>query len=416
MCRLTVSEWDKVKFGDGKQQIPEEYANEIIELAEKLRKKDIKFMELRHHSIKFKSFCGVISTDNVTIEILPKIDPDEYSEQESRGLFISLLQAAGQVRLRKTGQANLEWQSQHLLDFFIQDFCYQVRNAMRGGMIADYVERSENLNTIRGRLYLVEHLRQNAFNKSYLFCRYDERTIDNEFNRALKTVFRILLRHAVKTKSLVISILHYFDEVADQSTKAKDIDALIFNRTNNHWKQVFKQAKWFLEGYFPDVRMGKNNTSAFLFDMQKLFEKALGEKIKKEYRKEKKVNRRVKVHDKRFLAENRKFKIIPDMVISDSKETFCILDAKWKKLDSTEKNIGISNTDAYQINTYADVYKCQKIALIFPATKKCLAGKIGNFNFKTKQSPNLNIIAVDIEWLASDDSMPKELKDFLVEN
>ena len=87
--------------------------------------------------------------------------------------------------------AGLGQQHSHLLDVFIEDFCSQVKSALRGGAIARYSERTENRNAIRGRLELTEHLRTNAFDRSHLLCRFDERSIDNAYNQALKDVLRI---------------------------------------------------------------------------------------------------------------------------------------------------------------------------------------------------------------------------------
>src|SRR5690606_23749856 len=92
------------------------------------------------------------------------------------------------------------------------------KSALRGGAIARYSERTENLNAIRGRLELTEHLRTNAFDRSHLLCRFDERSIDNPYNQALKAVLRILLGLALspRTRAMVAAFLHRFDEVSDR--------------------------------------------------------------------------------------------------------------------------------------------------------------------------------------------------------
>ena len=49
-----------------------------------------------------------------------------------------------------------------------------------------------------------------------------------------------------------------------------------------------------------------------------------------------------------------------------------ILDAKWKKIDSSkpDKNYGIAQSDLYQLYAYGKRYKCRKLALIYPQTHK----------------------------------------------
>lgn len=69
-----------------------------------------------------------------------------------------MLARAGELGSKRVGEAGLGQQHSHLLDVFIEDFCSQVKSALRGGAIARYSERTENLNAIRGRLELTEHL------------------------------------------------------------------------------------------------------------------------------------------------------------------------------------------------------------------------------------------------------------------
>ena len=417
MRYLTFRERNNVKFVSDREltekeaprKLTKEEASEIWKFSERIGKNIVNW---KYQSVQFGRFCGVIRTDSVTVELLPKID---NSDDDTKGLFIKLLWMTGELNIKKIGQAGLKQQNHHLLDIFIQDFCLQVRNALRGGMITDYVERVENLNAIRGRLQLIEHLRQNAFNQSRLFCRYDERTIDNPFNRVLKAVLHILRQHAVsfQTRTLIISILHQFDGVADQYIRVKDVDALTFDRTNNRWEDIFKQARWFLKGYFPDTRAGKKSGSAFLFDMQDLFEKALGEKIKRECRKYNSSRMRVSLQDSKCYLAKPKFHLIPDIVMWDDKDAFSILDAKWKDLGESKEKIDISPADAYQMNTYADRYECKKIALIFPASNVHRAGRVGSYTLETPLNPTLDIFTIDLECLASDDPMPKKLKNLV---
>ena len=148
--------------------------------------------------------------------------------------------------------------------------------------IARYSERTANLNAIRGRIELTEHLRTNAFDRSHLLCCFDERSIDNPYNQALKAVLRILLGLALspRTRAMVAAFLHRFDEVTDRRVRARDIESLRLDRTIRHWEPVFAQARWLLSGLYPDVRTGHASGSALLFNMEKLFEAVLGLRIR----------------------------------------------------------------------------------------------------------------------------------------
>lgn len=207
--------------------------------------------------------------------MLPKINHGSDSSEDMRGLLVAMLARAGELGSKRVGDAGLAQQHSHLLDIFIEDFCGQVKSALRGGAIARYSEKTESLNAIRGRLDLTEHLRANAFDRSHLLCRFDERSIDNPYNQALKGVLRSLLGFALspRTRAIVAAFLHRFDEVTDRRVRARDVGALRFDRTIRHWEPVFARAHWLLSGLYPDVRTGDAAGSALLFNMEKLFER-----------------------------------------------------------------------------------------------------------------------------------------------
>jgi len=283
-----------------------------------------------------------------------------------------------------------------------------VKAALRGGAIARYSESTENLNAIRGRLELTEHLRTNAFNRSRLLCRFDERNIDNPYNRALKAVLQMLLGHALSPRihAMVASFLHRFDAVADRSVRAHDLDALRFDRTIKHWQPVFRRAAWLLAGLFPDVRIGGAAGSALLFNMERLFERVLGQRIRRECQAM--AGRRLSVELQGPLAKLAMFgfQLRPDITVKDSNAVVAILDAKWKRLETDEPNSGVSSADAYQMNAYANRYRCNHLALVYPASSDCPPGRVTDFVMITEDRPVLEVIAVDVRELAYGNGIP----------
>ena len=405
---LNFRERDVVSVGHG-GQLSEREADGIEKLAKFLPGGSLAW---KRHAVHFGPFCGVLRTPEVTIELLPKIGRGLGTAADMRGLLVAMLAAAGELRLAKVGQADLGRQTTHLLDIFILDFCDRVRVALRGGVIALYTEKSENLNAIRGRLQLTEHLRRNAFDQSQLLCRFDERTIDNPFNCALKGVLRLLLSHSLdpRTQASVTSLLHRLDGVADRPVRVADLDALRFDRTNDHWRNVFDQVRSLLAGLFPDVRIGDGSGSALLFNMERLFEDVLGRRIMRECRKL--VGRQLHVElqkPQRTLATT-EFRLRPDITIQDDNQVVAILDAKWKQLTPSEPNADVSSADAYQMNAYASRYQCNRLALIYPASASCAPGHVRQFRFQTPGQSILDVVAVDIHDLAFGSTMPAGLE------
>ena len=57
----------------------------------------------------------------------------------------------------------------------------------------------------------------------------------------------------------------------------------------------------------------------------------------------------------------------PDITLLDkTKRPVSILDAKWKLLESNDPLASLSPSDMYQLSTYANAYRCDKVMLLYP--------------------------------------------------
>lgn len=261
MRRLTLRERDSFPIGtdDG---LSEAEAAAFARLQPSLPAGSLTW---EHRAIRFGPFCGVLRAADVTVELLPKIDDGQDRNEGTRGLLVAMLRTTGNLTVSSAGEATLGQQQMHLLDQFILDFCARVNAALRGGAITHYQDHEENLNALRGRLILTNHLRRNAFDRSHLFCSFDERTIDNPHNRALKAVLSVLRPNAIsaQARATVAALLHRFDDVALHPVTPRDIARLTLDRMTKSWEPIFERAKWLLQGLFPDVRSARWTAPAF---------------------------------------------------------------------------------------------------------------------------------------------------------
>jgi 5-methylcytosine-specific restriction enzyme subunit McrC len=407
MKRLTIRERDALPYGVN-AKLTEEEASAFASLQPQLPNGTLSW---EHRAIRFGPFCGVLRAGNVTLELLPKIDDGSDSDETGRGLLVGMLRATGELRVATAGDADLGQQRTHLLDIFIRNFCDHVRLALRGGAISHYVEKTENLYAIRGRLQLTEHLSRNAFDRSRLYCRFDERTIDNVFNQILKSVLQKLLDRSIssRTKAMVAALLHRFHEVSDRRFKPDDYDKLTFDRTMKHWLGIFERARWLMNGLFPDVRLGAINGSFLLFNMETLFESMLGIRMRHALFGTHAGQRKVDLQGPhRHLAESG-FLLRPDISVHDGEKFLSVIDAKWKRLDPAESNSGVSSADAYQMTAYANRYGCNHLALVYPASLSCPPGLIKSFVLRIPNSTRLDVVAVDLQDLTFGEGIPEGL-------
>ena len=58
------------------------------------------------------------------------------------------------------------------------------------------------------------------------------------------------------------------------------------------------------------------------------------------------------------------FQLRPDITVQSGDEFVAIFDAKWKRLDLAEPNLGVLSGSAHQMKAYASRYRCRRLALV----------------------------------------------------
>ena len=232
-----------------------------------------------------------------------------------------------------------------------------------------------------------------------LFCQYEELSADNVYNQILKSVLHLLLPlvSASEARKRLSELLMRFDAISDVDVNLSLFNQLTFDRSNNRYKPIFEQCRWFIEGFHPDVVTGQASCLTLLFDMNRLFEAYVASELRqwawkqglrlKEQGPQKYLARRKDTGEKLFLMK-------PDMAFLDTaNHVVMIADAKWKLLDENEKKLGIAQSDLYQIVSYAIRYSAGKLALIYPRQRQLNHPVELNLQ---GISANLTIIPLDI--------------------
>ena len=361
---------------NGQKELEQKHANALEKLERKLPSKAWSW---GNREVKFSHYCGVVSLGDISIEILPKIYGAEAEAGSSREALIRMLASTRRLKLHKAGSAQTSLQKHSLLDVFILHFCAQLHAQMKQGAIRKYVKREKNLNVLRGRLLTERQFKFNLAHRERLFCRYDELSEDNLYNQILKSVLEILLRKAKGNRAVqeVSGLFMRFDPISDRRTNVKQLDSLNFDRITERYESIFQWCRCFLEGYYPDV-LGKGKSClSVLFDMNRLFEAYVGTQLRRDAR-----SKGLRVREQgpqRYFATRRYpdmsrkpvFWMKPDISLMDKEENIlCIADAKWKVLDEEKNDLGITQSDLYQMGSYASRYRVDYLALVYPMQKK----------------------------------------------
>ncbi len=406
--KLTVRERDRLRIGGPPPCVTGGDATNLARLAPML---PVGAVAWEHCGIRLGPFCGMMRVGELTLEILPKVAGDTGAD--ARGVLIAMLRAAGELMPDSVGSAGLALQKLHLLDVFILDFCARVNGLLRRGAIRRYDPREENLATVRGRLHFAEDARRNTFDRSRMFCRYDELSPDNAHNRALKFVLGRLLGRAMgaEAKASVNGLLRRMEEVGSRPCTAVDMERLPFDRLTRPWRPVFHRAAWLLRGLHPDVRAVEAEGACLLFDMERLFEAFVGAVLRRRWNgSDARVVLQGPIRPFALGFKGPAFRMRPDVaVVGPDGQATLIADAKWKRLDLRVAGSGVAREDMYQMAGYAGRYRCRDLALLFPSGDGVPPGMVETFTLQDGFGARVRVFALDVAALARGGAPPEAL-------
>lgn len=132
---------------------------------------------------------------------------------------------------------------------------------IKRGFLKSYVNRTEELVAIRGRIDISRSLRKLSLQNAKAVCNYDEFSADIYFNQVLKATFLLLKRHQLQRtiKRDVAKILMYFNDIDTISINTISWDSFVFNRNNVHYDTLLYFCRLICEEAIANQNKGKKN-------------------------------------------------------------------------------------------------------------------------------------------------------------
>jgi len=351
-----------------------------------------KVFDISASSIRATSMVGVISFGGVHIEILPKLLRSQNSDNSIIKNLMFMLSYTNSMDISDSGIGSLGQNHDSFIEAYISTFASRLsKHLIRFGSPKSYVEKSENLNTVKGKISFVKHSSVNYFDQSKVFCDYSDFTEDNPLSRALKFVAQSL-RHLSKNSNSLIALdrcIGLLDGVKAEYVSGTDLDRCALSKREPNFIALINLTKLFLKKLRPEFcGQKKNKVFTLLFDMNELFEEFIFQILK---RNESSFNVHVQAQKKKRLVNAEKdflnggvwnekknlFDTYTDISVTpkDGRRSF-IIDTKYKLIHSGKSHYGISNQDAYQILAYRQIHRTESsepaIALLYPKYKEDL--------------------------------------------
>lgn len=327
-------------------------------------------------AIQVLNYVGVIQAPHgVQIEVLPKIGRVK-KDDGVREILIDMLRCLRGFRYILTNSAKLSATRMPLLEVFIGELLRSVEHVIKRGLRSDYTVQEDNLFSLRGKLLIAQHIRQNMFRADRFFSQHDEFTTNRPVNRLLHSALRkvLAITRSQENQKLARELAFIFTDVPLSGNVNLDFQRVRFDRGMDHYHDALAWSRLLLENESPLTGIGRHNAPSLLFPMEKVFESFVAKHLAKQLATGVILETQVQ---KEFLVRHRDqkwFRMKPDLLIQTQGKPRLVLDTKWKLIYanqfSSSAKYGLSQADFYQLLAYGQNYLDGEgnLVLIYPRT------------------------------------------------
>jgi len=310
------------------------------------------------YDLTANSWVGTLTTPNLALILAPKIPLP-------RLLFL-LSYTLDPARWRDM-PFNYE-SAPDVVEAIIPGFVHQVRRAIRTGLLQGYRHFDESLTVVRGRVDFPRQIRRHLGRMPPVEVTYDEFSEDIPENQLLKAAITALGRLELRSRTSRTSLRTLqsaFGRVSLRSFAPGQFPAIQFNRLTEHYRPAVQLARLILEATSFDLRHGTTRSSAFLVNMNTVFERfvtvALREALGTDDRSFPPQQRAPKLH----LDTDDNVHLRPDLTWIHRGQRRFVGDVKYKRLTSA----GYLHADLYQALAYAVATGLTDVTLVYPVSE-----------------------------------------------
>lgn len=384
MTHLTVHEWGRVGVHNGGGTVPERHfsrgeANALLAAAREhplCGNEGTAILVDHHRHLTTRQMVGVIAAPGCSLEILPKIDPDDIQTDGAiRHRLVRMLDVALGLNLSDGQASTMARQNETLLDILIRLFADRLLAEARRGLPRAYLAQEDDLPALRGQLDVRRQFTHNAVRPDRLSCRFDTLMIDTPLLRIMKSCVLFLRRHARTDETVrrLDELRFVLADVSDVSPNALPWKQVLIDRTNRRWETLFGLARLFLKREWQATHHDASvqHGITLLFPMHKLFEAYIAALARRALR-----GSDLTVHTQGGLLNclieegggEERFQTKPDIIIKRGAVAVMVIDTKWKRIgrDPGDAKRGVSQGDVYQMMAYARLYRCCDVMLLYP--------------------------------------------------
>ena len=333
--------------------------------------KDQKILETVNREIKTGNVIGFLGYGQERLTISSR-----FSNESDDYFLHYLLQKVLNINLNSLDTAlSTEDKLYQLLMYLFPKY---LQAALRKGHYKEYQRFSHNDSHIKGVIDVVNHLKKNLPFTGNIAYTTREFTYDNPMMQLIRHTIEYIRNQKALGRGIIYTNRENITEIIRVTPSYKQADRAKVIRRNQdkplrhayfrEYRKLQELCLMILNREEHGLGYQEQKIHGILFDVAWLWEEYVHTLLPKEF-----IHPRNKDKtDGISVFSNRERKVYPDFY---DRERKIVLDAKYKKLELTEK--GINRDDLFQLISYAYILQAEKAGLIFPSIDQTVSSEIG---------------------------------------
>ena len=311
--------------------------------------------------VSAQQWVGAFTVGDLRVIVRPKIKPEN--------LFVLLEVGLPYEAWRQ--EAFHYASTDELLPALVSFFARTAETTLARGLFHHYRHEEDDLLALRGRIDFVRQFRRGGVLVP-MACAWDDFTADVDENRCLQTAARQALRVPDvpdDDRRRLRRLLASLDGVAEPTVPAAldCLDRVQFTRLNEHYRPALKLARLILANFTLQDRHGDTAASAFMLDMNQLFEDFVTARLQRALRGKLEVAPQRRL----YLDVEDQVQIRPDLTFRRAGEAVGVADVKYK-FTAEDSRFASGETagrhgDYYQLLAYTTALDLSEGTLIYCA-------------------------------------------------
>jgi 5-methylcytosine-specific restriction enzyme subunit McrC len=222
---------------------------------------------------------------------------------------------------------------------------------------------------LKGRILFQQDLAQNLIHRERFYTAHVFYDRNNLYNQILRVALDVLVRVSSNPHLVALagSLAILFQDVNNVVVTERTFTRLSFTRNTERYRRALQLARLIILNYSPDVRVGREDVLAILFDMNFLFERFVYSQLKRAKARQalRQIAFRAQVSRRFWSADGMEKSIRPDIIAQIGKgpdQERVIMDTKWKIPGDGKP----SDADLQQMHAYNVRFGVRRSFLLYP--------------------------------------------------